>query len=459
MQLQGRRVLVIGAARSGLSAAKLLLQQRASIILYDANTKLKLEDIQEHLDRYGQITLILGELPKGIEAGVELVIISPGVPIDSPIILPFRALDIPIWGEIELAYRFAKGRIVGITGTNGKTTTATLTGEILKAWYKEVFIVGNIGNPYTDIALKTTETSISVIELSSFQLETIHSFRPDVSALLNISPDHLDRHHTMKEYINAKENITHNQSSRDYCIINYEDEELNNLAGRIQAQALYFSSSRRIADGVFLDGDLIILAKDNKEQIICNVNNLKLLGIHNYENIMASILIAIVMGVPLDVIINTVTTFQGVEHRIEYVETINGVAYYNDSKGTNTDATIKAISAMKKPIILIAGGYDKGYEFDELIEAFSDKVKCLVLFGQTGRKIADTARNKGFQNIIMAENLKEAVSISAENAVQGDAVLLSPACASWDMFENYEQRGKLFKEHVRKRINNYPVTN
>ena len=452
MQLLGERVMVFGAARSGISATILLLKLGASVILYDANTNLRMEDSKDYFDYKSNIVMMFGELPKGIETDIDLVILSPGVPTDSSLLLSFRDLKIPIWGEIELAYKFSKGRIIGITGTNGKTTTTTITGEIMKAWYKEVYVVGNIGNPYTDIALQTTAASISVIELSSFQLETIHSFRADVSAILNISPDHLDRHHSMENYISAKENIIRYQSSKDYCIINYEDEELKKHIGRIRAQILYFSSSRRIDNGIYLDGDFIILAKNNKEQVICNVNNLKLLGKHNYENVMASILISDAIGVPMEVIIRTITSFKGVEHRIEYVETIKGVAYYNDSKGTNTDASIKAIRAMNKPVILIAGGYDKGYEFEDLINAFENKVKCLILMGQTSKKIAATAGSIGFKEVIMVQSLEEAVNISSNKAVPGEVVLLSPACASWDMFENYEQRGKLFKEYVRNLI-------
>ncbi|MBH1941365.1 UDP-N-acetylmuramoyl-L-alanine--D-glutamate ligase [Mobilitalea sibirica] len=452
MQLGEKRVLVFGAAKSGISATRLLQKQGAFVILYDGNKKLKLEDFEKEFDIKHNFDLILGDLSDDQISTIDLLVLSPGVAIDNPVVERIRANNIPIWGEVELAYRLSKGKIIGITGTNGKTTTTAMVGEIMKTYFSQVYVVGNIGYPYTDIALETSDNSVIVAELSSFQLETIHEFKPMVSAILNITPDHLDRHHTMENYISMKENIAKNQTLSEVCVLNYEDDILRKMADRLPTNILFFSSARELKNGMYLDGDDIIYSQNGAKQTVCNINELRILGKHSYENVMAAVGIAITMGVPMDLIKKAVTSFQAVEHRIEYVETINGVTYYNDSKGTNTDASIKAIQAMNSPTILIGGGYDKNSEFDEWIEAFEGKVKCLILLGQTREKIAKAAREYGYDNIIMVDGLKEAVKISAQKAEDGDAVLLSPACASWDMFDNYEQRGKLFKEYVREML-------
>lgn len=456
MLLNGKKILVFGAAKSGVSAAKLLLAQGASVILYDGNDKLKIEDFTDDFDTIHhtkhQLKAYFGEFPKELISGIDLLVVSPGIAADHSLVEQMRACGIPVWGEIELAYRYARGKIIGITGTNGKTTTTALTGEIMKTAFHEVYVVGNIGNPFTDIAMNTTEKSVSVIELSSFQLETIHDFKPDVSAILNITPDHLDRHHTMENYIRMKENVAKNQTMSELCVLNYEDEALRAMAERLNTRIMFFSSARKLSDGLYLDGGDIIYAAGNERHQICNVNELRILGKHSYENVMAGVGIAITMGVPVEKIKQAITSFRAVEHRIEYVETINGVTYYNDSKGTNPDASIKAVQAMDSPTIVIGGGFDKGVEFDGWIECFEGKVKYLILLGQTREKIAETAIKHGFTNIIMVDSLREAVRVSAEKARDGDAVLLSPACASWGMFENYEQRGRLFKEYVREML-------
>lgn len=452
MQLKDKKVLVFGAAKSGISATRLLQKQGAFVILYDAKTTYNKDDFKDEFDTEKDFKLVTGSFPENLIDSIDLLVLSPGVPTDLPVVEQIRSKNIPIWGEIELAYNFSKGKIIGITGTNGKTTTTTLVGEILKTFFDDVNVVGNIGNPYTDIAMDTTEQSVTVIELSSFQLETIHDFKPDVSAILNITPDHLNRHHTMENYIQMKENIAKNQTGNELCVLNYEDEVLREMAKRIKAKVLFFSSARELKDGLYLQGEEIIYSKNNQKELVCNVNELKIFGKHSYENVMAGVGIAIAMGVPMQSIRAAVTSFRAVEHRIEFVETIQGVSYYNDSKGTNPDASIKAVQAMKSPTILIGGGYDKKVPFDDLIDAFDGKIKYLVLIGATKNIIADTARKHGFDSIIMADSLKEAVEISTKKAQPGDAVLLSPACASWDMFESYEQRGKLFKEYVREML-------
>jgi len=452
MQLKDKKVLVFGAAKSGISATRLLQKQGAFVVLYDANTKFTKYDFVNEFETEHNFMLVTGDFPVDMIKSIDLLVLSPGIPTDLPVVEQVRAEGVPIWGEIELAYRFFKGKVIGITGTNGKTTTTSLVGDIMKTYYDEVYVVGNIGNPYTDIAMEASEKSVTVIELSSFQLETIQEFKPDVSAILNITPDHLNRHHTMENYIQMKENVATNQTPSEICVLNYEDEVLRKMAERLHTSVMFFSSARELENGLYLDGEDIIYSVDDDKYLVCNVNELKIFGKHSYENVMAGVAIAIAMGVPMELIKKAITSFVAVEHRIEFVETINGVTYYNDSKGTNPDASIKAVQSMKGPTIVIGGGYDKHNEFDEWIDSFDGKVKYLVLLGQTRDKIAETARRHGFHNIIMVEDLKEAVRISAQKAQSGDAVLLSPACASWGMFENYEQRGRLFKEYVREML-------
>ena len=442
------KVLVFGTGISGIGAAKLLEKVQAEVILYDGNEKLCKEEIRKKLPNDSKCEIVLGALSKELLESLDLVVMSPGVPLDIPAVEQIKAAGIPIWGEIELAYQMSEGMVLAITGTNGKTTTTALLGEIMKAYAESVFVVGNIGNPYTDAALSMTEDSYTVAEISSFQLETIDTFAPKVSAILNITEDHLNRHHTMEEYIRVKELITKNQTKEDYCILNYEDEVLREFGEKCPAKTVFFSSERKLEKGVFLDGDVICLKTDKETFEIVKTEELKILGKHNYENVMAASAMAYYAGVPMEVIHKAVTQFRAVAHRIEFVEEIDGIAYYNDSKGTNPDAAIKGIQAMNRPTLLIGGGYDKESSYEEWIQSFDGKVKYLVLIGQTREKIQEAAHKCGFMNTILADNLEEAVSICTEKAEKGDAVLLSPACASWGQFDNYEQRGDKFKEYV-----------
>ena len=443
-----KKVLVFGTGISGIGAAKLLEKVQAEVILYDGNEKLCKEEIRKKLPNDSKCEIVLGALSEELLESLDLVVMSPGVPLDIPAVEQIKASGIPIWGEIELAYQMSEGMVLAITGTNGKTTTTALLGEIMKAYAESVFVVGNIGNPYTDAALSMTEDSYTVAEISSFQLETIDTFAPKVSAILNITEDHLNRHHTMEEYIRVKELITKNQTKEDYCILNYEDEVLREFGEKCPAKTVFFSSERKLEKGVFLDGDVICLKTDKETFEIVKTEELKILGKHNYENVMAASAMAYYAGVPMEVIHKAVTQFRAVAHRIEFVEEIDGIAYYNDSKGTNPDAAIKGIQAMNRPTLLIGGGYDKESSYEEWIQSFDGKVKYLVLIGQTREKIQEAAHKCGFMNTILADNLEEAVSICTEKAEKGDAVLLSPACASWGQFDNYEQRGDKFKEYV-----------
>lgn len=450
MDLTDKKVVVVGTGVSGMGAVKLLSETSADITLYDGNDKADRDEILKKIPDDCDLRLIIGEMPDEVVKETDLLVISPGVPIDSDIVKLFEKENVPVWGEIELAYNFEKGTVFAITGTNGKTTTTTLVGEIMKKYNNQTFVVGNIGNSYTSEVLKTTKDSYTVAEISSFQLETIREFAPKGSAILNITPDHLNRHYTMENYAAVKESITKNQwkvREDDYCVLNYDDKVLREF-GKTIKNPVYFSRKKKPSKGAYLDGRIIRYFDGKNDYEVMSVDDMHLFGNHNYENVMAAIAMTIEAGVPLNIIINVIKDFMGVEHRIEYVRDKNGVRYYNDSKGTNPDSSIKALEAMSRPTILIAGGYDKHSEFDEFIEAFDNKVKLMVLLGQTADKIEETAVRHGFTNIIKTDSLEKAVKICAENAVSGDVVLLSPACASWGMFKNYEERGKLFKEYV-----------
>ncbi len=454
MDFKGKKVLVFGAGISGVGAVKLLAEQGADIIWYDGNGELdeaelrgKLEEAGAKLSRDG-LRIVLGELGEELIGRLSLVILSPGVPTDLPLVGKFRLAGIRIWGEVELAWECGKGEVLAVTGTNGKTTTTSLLGEIMRAYKDEVYVVGNIGTSYTGVVSQMTEQAVTVAEISSFQLETIETFAPRVSAILNITPDHLNRHHTMEEYIRVKELITKNQGANDVCVLNYEDEILREFGKSLKTGVIYFSSLHTLEEGIYLEKEDIIYDRAGQRIRLCSVRELNLVGRHNYENVMAAAAMALAYGVPTDIVRRVICEFKAVEHRIEFVREHRGVVYYNDSKGTNPDAAIKGIQAMDRPTLLIGGGYDKNSSYEEWIRAFDGKVKYLVLIGQTREKIAQTARECGFGDIILADSLEEAVQVCADRAVSGDAVLLSPACASWGMFPNYEVRGRRFKELV-----------
>ena len=455
MNINGQKVIVVGTGKSGIGSAVLLEQNGALPILYDGNDKVNIEEVKKTLThKLGFDTkaeIAAGAFPKEITDGVCLCVLSPGVPVDADFVVYMKEQGIHIWGEIELAYNFAKGSVLAITGTNGKTTTTSLVGQIMQEYFDSVCGVGNLGKPYTESAQKTSEESVTVAEISSFQLETTEAFRPQVSAILNITPDHLNRHHTMENYVAAKEAVTLNQTKQDVCVLNYENAYTRGFGERCPAGVVYFSSARRLDDGIFYEGDSIYLAKDGNAQRLMNVKtDMNLVGICNIENVMAAIGISMSAGVPMENILATIKRFVAVEHRIEFVAEKNGVVYYNDSKATNTDAAIQGIKAMDRPTVLIGGGYDKGSEYDDWINSFDNKVKKLVLIGQTREAIAACAVKCGFlkDNILFADSFLEALDICVREASAGDAVLLSPACASWGMFPNYEVRGEQFKEYV-----------
>lgn len=450
--MEKEKVLVVGTGKSGIAATQLLLRTGKMPVLFDSNAELDKDEILGKLSLSGdekkQVEIVLGDLTEEEKKELSGVVLSPGVPTDTEFVNDLRNRGLLISGEIELAFEQEKGAVLAITGTNGKTTTTTLLGEIMKATGKKTFVVGNIGNPYTLEAEKTDADSVTVAEISSFQLETIHTFRPRVSSILNITPDHLNRHHTMENYVKAKQDITKNQTKEDYCVLNAEDPYTDAFLEQCPATVILFSSQRELADGYFYADECIYKAVQGKKQKLMNIHEMRLLGMHNVENVMAAIAMADAYGADMEVILNVVRDFKAVEHRIEYVKTVRGVDYYNDSKGTNPDAAIKGIGAMVKPTYLIGGGYDKQSKYDEWIESFGGKVRKLVLLGQTREKIADCAKKHGFTDYIFVDDLQQAVDYCAEHAKEGEAVLLSPACASWGMFPNYEVRGKMFKDMV-----------
>lgn len=448
MEYNGKKALVCGMARSGIAAAKLLNRLGARVTLQDMKKREEISADVLALEGEG-IVLYTGANPDEIACAQDLIVLSPGIPCDLPFIAAAENAGIEVISEVELAYRLTPCPITAITGTNGKTTTTTLTGEIMKTAYSGTAVVGNIGVPYSEEVERLTEKDWVVAEISSFQMEKAKEFHPHISAVLNITPDHLNRHKTMDVYIAMKERVFAKQTAEDFCILNHGDEACRKMADKTAAKVFFFDSSETLAEGIYLNGDAIEVRWGTINETLIHVDELQILGVHNYENVMAAAAMGICAGIALDTIRTVLKGFAGVAHRIEYVATVDGVDYYNDSKGTNVDASIRAVLAMKKPIVLIGGGYDKGSSFDEWTKLFPGRVKHLVLIGVTAPKVRASAEKFGFTAISDCETFAEAVDLCREKAEDGDCVLLSPACASWGMFDNYEQRGDMFKEQVR----------
>jgi len=433
-------------ARSGIAAARLLKKQGAEVTLQDLKEKEAFAE-WEVLEQEG-IFLYMGKNPDDIVLKQDLVVLSPGVPCNLPFVEVAEGKGIPVWSEVELAYTMTPCPLIAITGTNGKTTTTTLVGVLLQRKYPNTVVVGNIGVPYSEKVSALVKEDWVVAEISSFQMEKAKNFAPKISAVLNISPDHLNRHKTMETYIEMKERVFVNQGENDFCILNYEDETCRKMAQKTKAKVFFFSSQQPLAEGIFLDEGVICVNWMGRSERLLSVKELQILGSHNYENAMAAAAIALCAGVSVSDIVAGLKAFSGVAHRIEFVKTVDGVDYYNDSKGTNTDASIRAVLAMEKPIILIGGGYDKGADFTQWVQTFPGRVRHLILIGVTAPQIKKIAEKIGFKRISMCETFEQAVILCREQAENGDCVLLSPACASWGMFDNYEQRGDLFKKLV-----------
>ena len=442
--------IVIGAARSGISAAQFLAGKGKNVVLYDTKEydKLLKEGFGiEKLLGNEKVSLKLGSNPD--EAAVltaNAIILSPGVPPDIPICNFAREHGIDVISEVELANKFFKGKIVAITGTNGKTTTTHLTQQLLSHCGKNAFVCGNIGLPFIDYVNSSDSESYAALEISSFQLSMCEGMAPVVAVITNITPDHLDRHKTMENYIAAKANVFKNMQGDSLLILNYDDDTVRGLASKAKCKVAYFSLKNKNADA-YLDGNGIYIKDFGK---VTDTNEMQIIGPHNAANAMCALLCAKELGCDLKEAGEALKLFKPVEHRVEFVRELDGVKYINDSKGTNPDATITAVNSFNCPLIMILGGYDKKNSFDELFELLKDKAKHIFVLGQTAEKIMETADRFGMKNYTYVKSLEEAVLKAHDLAEAGDCVLLSPACASWGMFEDYEQRGRLFKEDVLK---------
>lgn len=448
MKLEGKRVLIAGMGKSGIAAMEAALEKGAEVLLYDKKEESEIKEEIRNIAKENAINCFWNRIPSP-EMKPDYLVLSPGIPLEEEIVAYGKSVGAEVIGELEMAYQLSKGTWLGITGTNGKTTTTSLVGEILKAAGKETFVVGNIGEPAVTAGRNSGENSWFAAEISSFQLETIREFCPKVAAILNLTPDHLNRHKTMEGYGAAKARIFENQNPEDYFVVNRECELSFALAEQAKGKVFPFSSQRELTVGSFSrEGRMLLRDESGKEIDLIHCDELQIPGVHNLENALAAAAICYCGGIAVDAIRKGLRDFQGVEHRIEYVDTIDGVAYYNDSKGTNTDAAKKAIDAMKENIILIAGGYDKGETFESFIEFFGGRVKHMLILGQTADKIVAAADSVGFRNYTRTADLRECVLKASEMATKGDVVLLSPACASWGMFDNFEQRGRQFKDLV-----------
>lgn len=453
MNLKGMRVLVVGFAITGRPLVEFLHRKGAHITLTDVKSEQLLGESLEEV-KHIPFDKILGGHPSDLEAygKPEMIIVSPGVPLDLKFIKDFKMLKIPIIGEIELAYQFIKNPLIAITGTNGKTTTTALTGEIFEIGGKKPEVVGNIGIPIIEKVDAVSEDQCFVMEVSSFQLETINKFRPTTAALLNITPDHLNRHGSMETYASLKFRIFENQLENDVAVINADDSTCMRLSNQVKSRICYFSRLHPQKNGIFLKGSKMMLRWDDEEKQIINIENIRIPGAHNIENAMAATGLAIASGIPTEAIREGLMSFKGVEHRIEQVAQIDGVTYVNDSKATNPDAAMKAIEAINAPIILLAGGMDKHNDFTDLFKTFNHKVTHVIVYGETADQLMKTAQDIKFQNIVKVKDLEEAVHRASNLATKGHTVLLSPACASWDMYPSYEHRGNHFKEVVMSKI-------
>ncbi len=449
MNFEGKKVLVCGMARSGVSAAQCLYELGARVTISDSKAEEKLAEALQPLEGM-DIRRCLGDQaqPADLES-YDLAVTSPGIPMQAPILRAVQAAGVPLIGELELGAQVSRAPLYAVTGTNGKTTTTTLIGEIFRNLGKTTYVVGNIGYPFTACALQCGEEDVAVAEVSSFQLETITTFHPHIAVMCNITEDHLNRHGTMEEYIRVKERIFENMGQGDYAVLNLDDPIVRGMAERIPCAPAFFSRRQEVETGAYLEGEEVVFSLNGHKKRVLRADEIRIPGEHNLENALAATALAMLAGVPAPVVRHTLKTFPGVEHRIETVRTVEGVTYINDSKGTNVDASIRAVRAMKAPTVLLAGGYDKHTDFLPLArEILASKIHTVVVLGDTAEQIERALRAVGFESILHAKTFEEAVLLARSCAREGENVLLSPACASFDMFQDYEERGRVFKEIV-----------
>ncbi len=450
MSYSGKTVLVAGAGRSGIAASRFLLAHGARVILTDMKTRDALEaEIAPLFDlegSSGKLVLELGGHRENSFGSCDFVVVSPGVPLALPLFKVSRAAGIPVIAEVELAFRHLRGKIIGITGSNGKTTTTVLVSELLQGAGLEGYAAGNVGAPLISFASGSSPKDIYAVELSSFQLEGIHEFRPFVGSILNITPDHLDRYPGFEDYIKAKCRLLINQEKTDYAVLNADDARTAAIAAGVKAKPVLFSRLRAVERGAFIRSGKVIYRDEEGERELFAVSTVPLRGGHNLENVLAACSMAILAGATPDTLEESVRRFRGIEHRLEFVRELNGVLYFNDSKATNIDAAIKALEAFPGNILLIAGGQDKSGDFTALRSPVRERVKRIVLIGEAAQKIKKAL--SGIAEIDEAQSMQEAVEICSRAARPGNVVLLAPACASFDMFQNYEHRGRVFKNAV-----------
>ena len=444
MNYKNKKVLVCGMGKSGSAAAYLLLRHGAQVTLQDLK---KEPAVEKRLLENKSISTYFGQNPDKIVKDFDIIVLSPGISVDLPFVRLAENAGVRVIGEIELASSVCKAPILAITGTNGKTTTTTILGEIMKSFSAGSKVAGNIGIAFCGVADSVSDDAYIVAEISSFQLETIKHFRPKISAVLNMTPDHLNRHKTMEGYVAAKERIFENQNAEDFCVLNYNNEYTRKMAAKTKAKTVFFSKGL-LDEGVFVKDNFVWVKFCKHNVAVIALNELPIPGEHNLENVLAATAMAVCAGVPADVIAGSVRSFKAVEHRMEFVREVSGVTFYNDSKATNTDSAIMGLNAVNRPVILIGGGQDKGLCYDEWVAQFEGKVKTFIIIGEAGCKLEETCRKFNFTAFKKACTMKDAVHLACKEASEGDCVLLSPACASFDMFDDYEHRGQVFKELV-----------
>ena len=450
MEVRGKHALIVGMAKSGIASAKLLAEEGAIVTINDRKAEAQLE---ESLDPLKGLPIVnaLEKDPMTLLDGCDLIVLSPGVPLAAPFVQEAKKRGIEVIGEIELGYRYAKAPIVSITGTNGKTTTTALTGEIFKAAGKRTFVLGNIGTPITQEARNTTKDDVIVAEVAGFQLESTKEFHTVSCAILNLTEDHLDRFKTMERYGEAKRMVLNNQTPEDFATFNADDPLVAAMAPYAKSHVLWFSRRHEVPEGAFVRGGEIIFRLNGTEQTVCRADELKIPGPHNLENALAAVSASMAVGVSAEAAAKALRTFEGVEHRIEFVCETNGIRYINDSKGTNPDSTVKAVEAMTRPTVLMLGGSNKNSDYCPVFEAFGGRIKAVVAYGFTADQILRDAKKTGYTAIHHCDGtFEDAVNMAHSLAEPGDNVLLSPACASYDMFNHFEERGDRFKEIVRK---------